>query len=923
MLGDRQLSIISPATRDKEVFKWVSCKPGEIKDENSEIVDVISWVVSDIREMSENPILVELLKVTDRSCYDDVSKLCDVYNKTIIDLWNMWDEGNIVPEFFNRKASRDHVQFILLQCYNRAVSDPEKLNQYPPFSPQVYGETSFELISQMIDTITVASDDIFIDLGSGVGQVVLQVCASTDAKFCYGIEKAEYPANCASRLDSAFRHWMGFYGKSYRPYTLERGDFLSTEYQEKITNASVLFANNFAFGPEVDHQLKQRFANLKEGARIISSKAFCPLNFRITDRNLGDIGSIMRVSCLNPIQDAVSWTDKPFSYYVHTIDRSLLEQYFARLKNPKSKDENHTVRRDRKGRVISETTMREGSVQLTVNTNGNISHKSRQSSTITKHRSNNTFRCLPKRSPSLPELITASSPSKLISIEGRKLSLQHCLTKRKTIKQQGSTTGHRIKPCHSQYHQSQLKHSSSLSQDIFTLSCNDDTNTTNTTTTNPVESHIDDTQPVESTQHESVVCDDNQDKNQFSTVIPQLLLLNNPCETQSLSKSNTVKQTIRRIHKYKTMTTNNNDKLIYNYQMIDDCFSSSSSSTSSSLHDQQDSRNSSSSPYISSLSSANRSPNSQTDEITSSLSGGAGGVGVGGGNLTNHHHTGLTLKSIQSSNLSIIPEDKLDKDNKNDDSMHIRIKFKMSTNTSDNQNHPPVSVVEIKPSLMMMNDGDDDHDDTISSNNPCDIHAINEKHLNNVANRRIVRKCRQLLSSGQTPSSSSLNVTNVVKHSINTNRPIVLRKRIQKHLIKNSTKHHTTTTTNNNKLKKHTRKYSRDDLHRNMNILHDYTVTQSNSMLSSNQFGLNDKRFSSPYYYTCHYQPIDVLYTESCSSSNNNNNRIQLNYDSNLSDPHIGYNKVPVPFALTQYLEQESYWTPIKEVKTILAVDDT
>ena len=34
-------------------------------------------------------------------------------------------------------------------------------------------------------------------------------------------------------------------------------------------------------------QLKLRFANLKEGARIISSKAFCPLNFRISDRNLG------------------------------------------------------------------------------------------------------------------------------------------------------------------------------------------------------------------------------------------------------------------------------------------------------------------------------------------------------------------------------------------------------------------------------------------------------------------------------------------------------------------------------------------------------------------------------------------------------------------------------------------------------------
>jgi len=33
-------------------------------------------------------------------------------------------------------------------------------------------------------------------------------------------------------------------------------------------------------------QLKMRFANMKEGAKIISSKAFCPLNFHITERNL-------------------------------------------------------------------------------------------------------------------------------------------------------------------------------------------------------------------------------------------------------------------------------------------------------------------------------------------------------------------------------------------------------------------------------------------------------------------------------------------------------------------------------------------------------------------------------------------------------------------------------------------------------------
>lgn len=29
-----------------------------------------------------------------------------------------------------------------------------------------------------------------------------------------------------------------------------------------------------------------RFADIRDEARVVSSKAFCPLNFRITDRNL-------------------------------------------------------------------------------------------------------------------------------------------------------------------------------------------------------------------------------------------------------------------------------------------------------------------------------------------------------------------------------------------------------------------------------------------------------------------------------------------------------------------------------------------------------------------------------------------------------------------------------------------------------------
>lgn len=63
---------------------------------------------------------------------------------------------------------------------------------------------------------------------------------------------------------------------------------------------------------------------MKEGAKIVSSKAFCPLNFRITDRNLSDIASIMSVKELSPLSGGVSWTGRPVTYYLQTIDRTIV-----------------------------------------------------------------------------------------------------------------------------------------------------------------------------------------------------------------------------------------------------------------------------------------------------------------------------------------------------------------------------------------------------------------------------------------------------------------------------------------------------------------------------------------------------------------------------------------------------------------------
>lgn len=67
----------------------------------------------------------------------------------------------------NKRPSNGLLRHILQQVYNHSVTDPEKLNNYEPFSPEVYGETSFDLVAQIIDEMEMMEEDTFVDLGSG------------------------------------------------------------------------------------------------------------------------------------------------------------------------------------------------------------------------------------------------------------------------------------------------------------------------------------------------------------------------------------------------------------------------------------------------------------------------------------------------------------------------------------------------------------------------------------------------------------------------------------------------------------------------------------------------------------------------------------------------------------------------------------
>lgn len=94
---------------------------------------------------------------------DTLQSLCDDFNR-----WCEEKVGQQQSKIEAKRATNAQIKFIMQFIYNRAVSDPDKLNQYEPFSPQVYGETSFDLIEQMLTRVNYLNEnDIFVDLGSG------------------------------------------------------------------------------------------------------------------------------------------------------------------------------------------------------------------------------------------------------------------------------------------------------------------------------------------------------------------------------------------------------------------------------------------------------------------------------------------------------------------------------------------------------------------------------------------------------------------------------------------------------------------------------------------------------------------------------------------------------------------------------------
>jgi H3 lysine-79-specific histone-lysine N-methyltransferase len=120
-------------------------------------------------------------------------------------------------------------EHILTQSYARSVAlEVDSLRKYEAFSNNVYGELLPRFTSRLFKDAKLRHDQVFVDLGSGTGNVVLHAALEVGCE-SWGCEMMEKACELADAQAREFEARCILWGIKPGFVRLEKGDFLENE----------------------------------------------------------------------------------------------------------------------------------------------------------------------------------------------------------------------------------------------------------------------------------------------------------------------------------------------------------------------------------------------------------------------------------------------------------------------------------------------------------------------------------------------------------------------------------------------------------------------------------------------------------------------------------------------------------------------
>ncbi|TIA37774.1 DOT1-domain-containing protein [Aureobasidium pullulans] len=268
-----------------------------------------------------------LLRAASKGCKEDYVSTIQDFNTMLVKAKR---DGTISNELSTKHSlTLEWIQRILDQIYTRTVSPQvDSLKAYQNGTDNVYGELLPPLVSEMLNMAELKSDHVFVDLGSGVGNVCLQAALETGCE-SWGCEVMDNPCKLADLQAKEFPARARMWGLSVGKVHLLKGDFLANQkIGEVLKRADVVLVNNQAFSPDLNSKIMDRFLDLKDGCRIISLKPFKQEGYEISDRNQHDPRHLLVDERKLPFYSkCVSWTDAPGEYHIVRKSPERLKQF--------------------------------------------------------------------------------------------------------------------------------------------------------------------------------------------------------------------------------------------------------------------------------------------------------------------------------------------------------------------------------------------------------------------------------------------------------------------------------------------------------------------------------------------------------------------------------------------------------------------
>lgn len=225
------------------------------------------------------------------------------------------------------------VNFILQQVYDRAVSpEVDALRQaQDKDKSNSYGELHAPLISRIFKETGMKSGQVFVDMGSGVGNVVIQAALEIGCE-SWGCEMMLHHCKLAKAQKDEFAARCRLWGIQPGKVHLRGGDFLENQdIHQALRKADVVLINNEVFSAELNQHLTDLFLDLKDGCQVVSLKTFVPSGHVVTQRNRENPINLFTNRRMPYYKGEVSWSNKDGDYFIATKDTKRLANLQSRL----------------------------------------------------------------------------------------------------------------------------------------------------------------------------------------------------------------------------------------------------------------------------------------------------------------------------------------------------------------------------------------------------------------------------------------------------------------------------------------------------------------------------------------------------------------------------------------------------------------